>query len=335
MKIAFIANTRTDETENQVEYDPPHTINLVKNAIESTNNEFIFIEANEDFLEKLKKVKPDMVLNRAEGIRGNSRESHIPAMLEMLGIPYVGSDVLTTALCLNKEWTKKIVTHHGIQTPRFTVLDGMQKIDYNSIEKLVTYPIILKPNIEGSSIGINEDNVVKDAKTLEKKFKTLHKQYAQSILLEEFIFGKEFSTGVIGIQDNNLEFLPIIEVNFSKMPEDVENVFGQRAKTKYDDLENYSCPAQIDKSIENRLKEMTLKICRILNIRDFARLDFKMNNKNEIHFLEINPLPGIDFNPEEKDISFYPLMVLNSGLTYNDMIKRLLYSTTSRFGLSI
>lgn len=335
MKIAFIANTRVDETEDQVEFDPPHTINLVKDAIESTENEFVFLEANDKIFEELKTNKPDLVLNRAEGIRGSSRESHIPAMLEMLNIPYVGSDVLTTAICLNKEWTKKLISYHGIKTPNFTILEQNKKFDYNSLKNLVDFPIILKPNIEGSSIGINEDNVVNDEDSLKIKLNTLFNQYNQPILVEKFISGREFSTGVIGTNKRNLEILPIIEINFSNMPDDVENVFGQRAKTKYDDLANYTCPAQIHKDLEAELKRITIKICDILKIKDFARLDFRMNSDNEIFFLEVNPLPGIDYNPEEKDISFYPLMALKAGFTYEDMIKRILNSASSRYGLSL
>ena len=121
MKIALIVNTRKNNTEFEVEYDPPHTIELIKHGIEAMGHEYTFIEADETILENLKTQKPDLVFNRAEGLRGDSRESHIPAMLEMLGVPYVGSNVLTTAVCLNKGWTKKVLEYHNIKTAKFLV----------------------------------------------------------------------------------------------------------------------------------------------------------------------------------------------------------------------
>ena len=101
MKIAVVLNTRNEASEFQVEYDPPHTIELIKHGIVNAGQEYEFIEADENIVDNLKKVKPDLVFNRAEGIRGESRESHVPAILEMVGIPYVGSNVLTTAIGLN------------------------------------------------------------------------------------------------------------------------------------------------------------------------------------------------------------------------------------------
>ncbi|MFW9889330.1 MAG: D-alanine--D-alanine ligase, partial [Candidatus Thorarchaeota archaeon] len=109
MRVALILNTRLGESEFEVEYDPPHTIELIKRGIEEAGHEYVFVEASENVIETLKEVKPDLVLNRSEGLRGESRESHIPAILEMLGIPYIGANILSTAVCLNKAWTKKIL----------------------------------------------------------------------------------------------------------------------------------------------------------------------------------------------------------------------------------
>ena len=98
MRIALVLNTRHIETEFEVEYDPPHTIELIKHGIDATGHEYVFVEADENFAENIKKAKPDLVFNRAEGLKGDSRESHVPAILEMLNIPYVGANVLTTAI---------------------------------------------------------------------------------------------------------------------------------------------------------------------------------------------------------------------------------------------
>jgi len=331
MKIALILNTRSNNSEFEIEYDPPHTIELIKNGIEQTGNEYIFIEANEDFVENLKLTEPDLVFNRAEGIRGESRESHVPAMLEMLNIPYVGSNVLTNAIALNKSWAKKIISYHSIPTPRFETIS--QTEDLNTIE--MNYPIILKPNNEGSSMGINEDNVVYDFKNLKQKFQMMISLYNQPVLLEEFIQGRELSVGLLGNGNQKPEILSILEIDFSLLPDDVANVFGQRAKTKYDSLDHYICPANISISLKKELEILSLNVWKSLDIKDFARIDYRMNKNGKLFFLEVNPLPGMDFDLDDNDFSFYPLMAFKSDYTYNELIYRILNSACLRYGLSL
>ena len=331
MKIALVVNTRRQNTEFEVEYDPPHTIELIKHGIEATGHEYVFIEADENALEKFRSIKPDLVFNRSEGLRGDSRESHIPAILEMLGIPYVGSNVLTTAVCLNKGWTKKVLEYHHIKTARFFICNTIEEAKKCQFE----YPVILKPNEEGSSVGINEDNVVNNFQELEKKFLQMQKDYQQGILIESFIAGREFSVGVLGKADGSFEVLAIIELDFSKLPESVGGVFGQRAKTKYDDLDHYVCPAKTSTELQEQIEQVTLDVCDALSIRDFARIDFRMNAKNELVFLEINPLPGMDFDMAENDFSFYPFMAERSGYTYDQLIKILLESACKRYNLKL
>ncbi|MFX0211317.1 MAG: ATP-grasp domain-containing protein, partial [Candidatus Hodarchaeota archaeon] len=302
MKIALVLNTRVDNSEFQVEYDPPHTIELVKHGIQSAGHDYVFIEADENFVTHLKDQKPDLVFNRAEGIGGESRESHVPAMLEMLRIPYVGSNVLTTALCLNKGWTKKILKFHDILTPNFAIVNNVNELTGSTFR----YPVILKPNEEGSSVGINEDNIVNNIKGLKNRLSQMLKEYEQGILIEEFIQGREFSAGVLGTKEGTLEVLSIIEIDFSQFPKEVGTVFGQRAKTLYDNLDHYICPAKIPGTLKKKLETISLHVCNVLGIKDFARIDFRMNDAGEIFFLEINPLPGIDFDLEENDFSFYP-----------------------------
>lgn len=329
MKIALVLNTRNEASEFQVEYDPPHTIELIKHGILQAGHEYEFIEADENFVENLKKINPDLVFNRAEGIKGESRESHVPAVLEMLGIPYVGSNVLTTAIGLNKTWAKKCLAYHKILTPRFRTVNNISEISNFD----VPFPVILKPNEEGSSMGINEDNIVRTLSELEQKLKHMLETYKQSILVEQFIQGREFSVGLLGKAGQVPEVLSIVEIDFSKFPKEIENVFGQRAKTKYDSLDNYICPAKIPNDVKKRLTEISLNIWKFLDIRDFGRIDFRMTSKNQLYFLEINPLPGMDFDLDNKDFSFYPYMAIKSGYTYDQLIYRILESACFRYGL--
>ncbi len=330
MRIALILNTRHAESEFEVEYDPPHTVELIKHGIIATGHNYVFIEADENFVENLKALKPDLVFNRAEGLRGDSRESHVPAILEMLGIPYVGSNVLTTAIGLNKAWAKKVLLYHGISTPKF----GVCKSDQEAERIKGGFPYILKPNEEGSSMGITEENLVYDKTRLRARLKRMIEEYQQPILIEQFIQGREFSTGLLGRPGQNPEVLSILEIDFSKFPE-VGGVFGQRAKTVLDSLDHYICPAQIPKKLKTLLERLSIKVWHALDVKDFARIDFRMNDKEEFFFLEINPLPGMDFDTEENDLSFYPYMAMKSGYTYDELIRRLLESACARYGLKL
>ena len=330
MKVALVLNTRKAESEFEVEYDPPHTIELIKHGIETAGHEYVFIEADETVLENLQKIRPDLVFNRSEGLQGESRESHVPAILEMLGIPYIGANVLTTAVCLNKGWTKKILSYHGILTPQFHIVSSIEEVDTLQFE----YPVILKPNEEGSSVGINEDNVVQNLTQLKAKLKDMLDEYVQSILIEQFIEGREFSVGTLGNPDGTLEVLPIVEIEFSSMPLEIAGVFGQRAKTILDDLSHYICPATTDEKTKGHLEAISLEVCKYLEVPDFARIDFRMDKKERIYFLEINPLPGMDFDPEEQDISFFPFMAMKADYSYDELVRRLIESAKGRYGIN-
>ncbi|MFX1482213.1 MAG: ATP-grasp domain-containing protein [Promethearchaeota archaeon] len=330
MKVALVLNTRKDESEFEVEYDPPHTIEMIKHGIESAGHEYIFIEADENILETLKATKPDIVFNRSEGVRGESRESHIPAILEMIGIPYVGANVLSSAVCLNKGWTKKFLAFHNILTPQFNILSNIRQV--NKLE--FKYPAILKPNEEGSSVGINEDNVVGERKQLVKKLGAMLKEYQQPILVEQFIQGREFSVGVLDCLGRKPEVLAILEIDFSKFPAEVAGVYGQKAKTIYEGLDHYICPAKVRKDLKRKIERVSIEVCRLLEVPDFARIDFRMDDNEELYFLEINPLPGMDFDPDNLDISFYPYMAMKSGYTYDQLIQRLIESAAHRYGLN-
>jgi len=331
MIIALVLNTRTQEDEFEVEYDPPHTIELIKHGILETGHEYAFIEADENFLESLKEIKPDLVFNRAEGRRGESRESHVQAILEMSEIPYVGSNILTTALALNKTWTKKYLAFHKVLTPKFYTISNLEQIGKTNFP----FPVILKPNEEGSSMGIDVDNVVYNHEELRNKLKYMIEKYKQTILIEQFIQGREFSVGLLGRGDNDPEILSIIEIDFPKLPPETKNVFGQTAKTQYDSLENYICPAKIPKDLKKRLHRISTNIWNSIEVKDFARIDFRMNSKKDIYFLEINPLPGMDFDLEHNDFSFFPYMAMNSGYSYDELIRRILESACLRYNLEL
>ena len=329
--MAFCCNTRHEEEEFQVEYDPPDTIEKVKQGIEYAGHEYLFIEGDETAYDRLRELRPDMVLNRAEGIRGDSRESHIPAFCEMLGIPYVGAGVLTTAICLDKPTTKMILEFNDVQTAPFQVFIEAD----DPLKAEVGLPMILKPSQEGSSMGINWDSVVSDEASLRRKLGEMLENYRQPILGERYIDGREFTTGLIGNYGPGEEplFLKVLEIDFTKFPEGLGNVLGQAAKTTFDSSDHYVCPAQIPETLRRRLEAASRRVFRVLDIKDWVRLDWRLDADGRLYFLEANPLPGIDAVEEEDEYSFYPMMALASGFTYDEMIKRVIDAALKRYGV--
>jgi D-alanine-D-alanine ligase len=329
--VAFCCNTRHEEDEFQVEYDPPDTIEKVKKGIEYGGYEYLFIEGDETAYDSLRRLRPDMVLNRAEGVRGESRESHIPAFCEMLGIPYVGAGIMSTAICLDKPTTKMILEFNGVQTAPFQVFTAVD----DPLEPSVGLPIILKPSHEGSSMGINWDNVVFDEAALRAKLSEMLETYKQPILGERYIDGREFTTGLLGnfLPDEEPRFLSVLEIDFSLFPEGLGNVLGQQAKTIFDRSEHYVCPAKIPEPLRLRLEEASRRAFRALDIKDWVRFDWRMDASGELYFLEANPLPGIDAVEEEDEYSFYPMMALASKMTYDEMIKQLIEAAFRRYGI--
>jgi D-alanine-D-alanine ligase len=249
----------------------------------------------------------------------------------MLGIPYTGAGIMATAISLDKPTTKKIIEWHGIRTPHFMVLYNQN----DDLDPKLTYPIILKPSHEGSSMGINIDNVVHDEIQLRKKLREMLKIYNQGILAEEFIDGREFSVGIVGnfIGDEKPKVLPIFEMDFSKIAPELGTVLGQKVKTIYDTSSNYICPAKIPAKLKKEIEENTLKVVKILNCYDWGRLDFRYNSRGELYFLEINPLPGIDCDPSVDDYSFYPFMWLKGGWSFDDMIREVVDAALKRYDI--
>lgn len=332
LRIAFVCNTRMSDDEFNVEYEPQDTIDKVKHAIEKMGHEYIHIEADEDCCANLKAIKPDIVFNRGEGLRGESRESHIPAICEMLGIPYVGSGVMTNAIGLDKPTTKMILDYHGLKTSPFQVFFTLEE----RLNPQLRFPLILKPGHEGSSMGINWDNVVKDEKGLKLKLKEMLETYKQPILCEEFIDGREFSVGLVGNFAPGEEpmVLPILEVDFTKFPEELGNVLGQKAKTVFDSSKNYLCPAQVSDELRDILGTQAKRAFRALNCLDWARMDYRMDEEGELYFLEVNTLPGIDYNVEHDELSFYPMMWYAAGMNFDDMIKMIIESALRRYSFT-
>lgn len=289
------------------------------------------VEANNDAYQKLKELKPDIVFNFAEGLIGVNRESHIPAILEMLQLPFSGSDALTLGICLDKSRAKEILTYHKIPNAKFLVANQMEDIANTHFD----FPLIVKPISEGSSKGIFSSSFVKNIKELEDEVTRILFTYNQPALIEEFLSGREFTVAVIG-NGNEAEVLPIIEIRYEDFPEDVVPLYSYEAKwildTKENNFDVFECPAKLDSKLEEKIKETVLRTYNVLKCKDWSRIDVRLDKNGVPNIIEINPLPGIMPDPNEN--SSFPKAARAAGMDYNQLIQRVLYSAAKRYSLA-
>lgn len=311
------------------EWDTWETINAVKDAIE-TFHTVELIEADHNAYEKLKESNCDIVFNIAEGFNGLSREAQIPAILDMLNKPYSGSDPLTLSLCLDKARTKEILSYHKIPSAKFLVIDEIEQLREFGLE----FPLIVKPIGEGSSKGIYSSSFVNNKNELLLEAERILSEYNQPALIEEFLPGREFTAAIIG-NNGDAEVLPIVEISYKEFPKDFIPIYSYEAKwildTREKPLNVFSCPAKLDPALENKIKETALKTYQVLRCRDWSRIDLRLDKKNIPNIIEVNPLPGILPNPE--DNSCFPKAAHTKGLSYNEMINKVLYVAAKRYDL--
>ncbi len=314
--------------DTYAEWDTWETINAVKSALEIYHNVYL-VEADLNAYNKLLDIKPDIVFNIAEGFNGRSREAQIPAILDMLQIPYTGSDPLTLSTCLDKARTKEVLSYHKIPTANFIVIDSVEQADNINLQ----YPLFVKPVFEGSSKGIFSSSFVKTKSELLNEIRRILFDYNQSALVEEFLPGREFTVAILG--NNNLEVLPIVEILYNDFPNDFLPIYSYEAKWIFDTRENplnvFSCPAVLDETLKSDIENVVKRTYKVLNCKDWSRIDVRLNKNNVPNIIEVNPLPGILPNPE--DNSCFPKAARTAGLSYNDLINKVLFLAAKRYNL--
>lgn len=301
------------------ELDSEHTVKAIAAALASAGHQVVLIEGDEDAYPKLRELRPDMVFNICEGLQGESRESQIPAMLEMLGIPYTGSGVLALALSLDKVAAKKMLLYHGVPTPTFRTIDPGQPVEWEGL----SFPLFVKPANEGSSMGIGPESKVNNPAELIDRVRYVHEMYRQAALVEEFVDGREFTVGLVG--NENPTIFPIIEINYNLVPDEHGNIYSYQFKKEWDADEYYLCPAPIDEATELLLKKTALASFRALGCVDVARVDIRLGTDGVPYVLEVNALPGL--SPGFSDLC---RQAEKAGLTYEELVNSILEAALER-----
>ncbi len=304
------------------EYDSPETVEAIAAVLETQGHSVVRLGGGRSFLANILQENADLVFNIAEGL-GNfrSREAQVPCVLEMLDIPYSGSDPQCLAICLDKPLTKKLVAMAGVSTPKWQVINHsrqLKEIAWNDFP----FPAFLKPAYEGSSKGIRFGSRIESSRQVVAVVQDLLERYQQPVMVEEFIVGDEVTVGVVGNSPPTV--LGIMRIVPKK--KDAYFVYSLEVKRDWERLVDYECPAQLDTSIVQQITDYSLKVFEILGCRDFARLDFRLSQERIPYFIEVNPLPGL--NPKSGDLV---IMARKMGWSYQALILAVLSAALKRY----
>jgi D-alanine-D-alanine ligase len=272
----------------------------------------------------------DIVFNIAEGISGRNREAQVPNLCELLGVPYTGSDSATLSICLDKGLCKRMLTSSGprtpagsrpsadaVDTPEFQVLvTGREKL------KSFRFPVIVKPNQEGTSKGINTKSVVDDEAGVHRLARELIERYGQPALVEEYIVGREFTVGLLG--ERRPRVLPPMEVVF--LAQTSNPVYDYACKQDWEKHVRYECPANLTKDEQRAMEKVCRSTFMALGCRDVARIDLRMTAEGKIYVIEVNPLPGL--TPDYSDLC---LIANGAKLDYRTLIGEVLSGAIKRW----
>ena len=261
----------------------------------------------------------DLVFNVAEGLEGFGREAQVPCLLDSFGIPYTFSDPLVLSLTLHKAMTKRVLRDLGLPTPDFVLAEAEADLQ----QVALSFPLFLKPVAEGTSKGITAASRVCCPQELERTYVQLRAKYAQPILIEEYLPGREFTVGITGTGSRS-QVLGVMEIFLADQAEPL--VYSYENKANYEDRVEYRLVA--DKTAR-RAAEIALAAWRGLGCRDGGRIDLRCDRQEGVSLIEINPLPGL--HPVRSDLC---ILAQLAGMNYTDLIKRVVESALERHGLS-
>lgn len=351
MHVALLANLKKNAPmlpgmppDRWDDLDSEETINAISAALETAGHRVTFLEGDVTLYDSVRQAKPDICFNICEGHFGDSREAQVPAILEMLRIPYTGSSVLTLALTLDKPMTKRVLAYHNLPTPAFQTFERLDEpLDHD-----LQFPLFVKPSREGTGMGVSAESIVHNEEQLRNQLRRLFERYEQPVLVEHYIEGREVTVGLVGNLvtpvawrlpedeearriSRGLHFFPPLEVDMSRYPEEEAGVYTSRIKTELAHTFHYLCPAPLPEELVAALNWLTAATFRVTGALDVARVDFRLDahNNNKPYILEINPLPGL--NPGYSDLC---IEAEAGGWRYEQLVNRILDEAIERYGLA-
>jgi D-alanine-D-alanine ligase len=322
MNIALSYDLRQDyldrglSAEQTAEFDQEETIGALESTLRELGYDAERVGNVDQLVTRLARGQRwDLVFNLAEGLYGLGREAQVPALLDAYQIPYVFSDPLVLALTLHKAMTKHVVRDLGIPTPDFVCVHELSEVAKVKLPP----PLFVKPVAEGTGKGIGPESLVEDALELERVAGNLLGRYPEGVLIEQFMPGRELTAGILGT-GSAARVLGTMEVRFTEPAS--HGHYGYDTKAHYQGKVVYEL---VTGELARTAEELALRVWRGLGCRDGGRLDFRMNARGELRFLEVNPLAGL--HPVHSDL---PILARLAGLSYRELIAAVVNSARLR-----
>jgi D-alanine-D-alanine ligase len=322
--------------------DSENTIEALTQAIRLGGHNVVFYEGDLSLPDKLRQNRPDICFNLCEGHWGDSREAQVPALLEMLQIPYTGSKVMALSLALDKSMTKRLLSWHELPTPAWQTIERVGE----PLDEDLHFPLFVKPSREGTGMGVSAQSICHNEDELNRQVSIIHEKYKQPALVEQFIEGREVTVGMVGnlvgpvarrLPPNEddpritfgLHFLPPLEIDLTPFAEE-GGVYSNRLKSEIPEQLNYVCPAPLGADQVSQLNWLAAAVFRVTACLDVARVDFRLDKHegDKPYILEINPLPGL--NPEISDLCIEAKAI---GISHAELVNMILDAAIKRYGV--
>ncbi|WP_407355438.1 methyltransferase domain-containing protein [Methanolobus sp. WCC5] len=309
--------------------DDMYTIDQLKGGLHDIEGySFKYLDNHDTLISDLSRIrgKTDFIFNLCDEGYGNDpkKELHVPAMLEMLNLPYTGSGPQCLAFCYDKALVRGIAKDLGVPVPEGIVVKGEDSL----FELPMDFPVIVKPNFGDSSFGLNQHSVCSNRDEVVRAIYDIREGlgYDKPILIEEFLTGKDLSIGIIGNPPENYTVLPLTQEDYSQLPEDLPRLCGYEAKWIPDSpyWKIRSAPADLPKETEEMIVECSLKLINRLECRDYTRLDWRLDAAGNPRLLEVNPNPGWCWDGHLAKMAKF------AGIPYSEMIGMILKSADER-----
>jgi D-alanine-D-alanine ligase len=347
LRVAVLANLKKNAPQIPglaedvwADLDAEGTPLAIVDALKEGGHDAYFLEGDLSLYDRLRDNRPDICFNICEGHFGDSREAQIPAMLEMLRLPYTGSKTLTQALALDKSMTKRILHWHELPTPDFQTFEE----DDEPLEDPIPFPLFVKPSREGTGMGVSARSIVYNDAEMREQIRNINQRYKQPALVERFIEGREVTVGVLGNlvgpaarripRDDarvlrGLRLLPPLEVNMGEYGIEEGGVYTHHLKADIPEKLEYLCPAPLTPEQTRELQWLAAAMFRVTGCFDVARVDFRLDkhDNDKAYLLEINPLPGLT-----PGISDLVMEAEAAGVPYVDLINMILEAAIKRYG---
>ena len=329
-KIAIIFNLKKKglKDDSCEEYDEIETIDALHKELKTFVPFVCRIEQSKNLVEDILKVNPDFVFNLAEGLGASrARESQVPCILESLNVPYSGSDPVALGLTLDKYLTNIILKEAGVPVPRAFTVENISQLPCLKIIFKKNNLFIVKPRWEGSSRGIFLNSVVSNFNELKERANFIFRKYKQPALVEEFLENDEITVGVCG---NRFPFILGMMRVAEKNKSGTNFLYSQENKRNWEERIKYEPQSLIEKSIQKAIEKYSVKAFKALELRDIARIDFRLNGANVPKIIDVNPLPGL--SPYYSDL---PIICKLNGKNYSYLIKTILHEALKRNSLKL